>query len=423
MTTPARIPTIASPHAEAEILATVLLDPRTVALVDLAPEHFAQPPAARIWETIQAMDRSGAQVDALTVSERLREAGHNLEQEIGDIVGNSMGASNESLRAHVGIVRDCWHRRSARSIGERLRADCDADRAMQALQDLDTGTTDRWYYAPDRVAEEAQHAIDHVPEPGIPTGFERFDERLGGLHRGELVIVAARPAVGKTAMLLNVACNADMPSVVFSGEQSTRDVVRRMLSARANVPLSRLRVGGLLDADRRKAQRALEWFRSAQIHIVDRSSPSLTEVSREARRLARSHGIRLLLVDYLQRMSYELPHATREENVEHNVRGLKELARDLDLPVVVAAQVNREVDKREDKVPTLADLLHSSAVEREADVVMTLYRERAYQPDCESRLASVCVRKNRSGPTGEFSLVYAEEYVRFENPPRPGMFP
>lgn len=418
MTEPVRIATVANPSAEADLCASAMMDPRAVLAVELSPDHFSNRMAASIWETVLGMVRDGEEVNPTTVDEHLRQVGWDASNEIAAMLDNCPEQSDSSLHALAQIVRDCWRRRVARGIGQKLRQDCDPDEAMRALMALDDGQGDRWYYAPERLVGEAEHALTHVPEPGLTTGFERYDRVFGGLQRGELIVVAARPSVGKTAMVLNMACNSGSSCAVFSGEQSTRDVVRRMIASQANIPLSRLRVGGLIEDDRRKAAKAMQWFRQSQIHVIDRPSPTLTEVVRETRRLVHLHGIRLVVVDYLQRMRYELPRASREENVEHSVRGLKELARDLDIPVLIAAQVNRDVEKREDKVPTMADLLHSSAVEREADVVMTMYRERVYDPTSQSRVCNVSVRKNRSGPTGEFDLVYAEEYVRFENPER-----
>jgi replicative DNA helicase len=256
---------------------------------------------------------------------------------------------------------------------------------------------------------------------GVPTGFVDLDEQLSGLQKSALIIVGARPAMGKTAFALGIAAHAAMkakvPTLIFSLEMSHSELTQRLLVSEARVDATRIRNGKLHDTDWPKISNAIGRLGEAPIFIDDNPNLTVMEVRAKARRMkAKEGGLGLIIIDYLQLMSGRSSAENRQVEVSEISRGLKILARELEVPVVALSQLSRTLESRADKRPMLADLRESGSLEQDADVVMFLYRDEIYDPESSARgTAEVIVSKHRNGPTGKTSLAFLAHHTRFED--------
>jgi replicative DNA helicase len=267
-------------------------------------------------------------------------------------------------------------------------------------------------------------AIDEIDEacegkaPGLTTGLADLDKMLGGLHGGDLVIVGARPAMGKTALMLNMAASALMagfPVGVFSGEQGVSQITQRLIAIQGRIPVMRMRNGSLIGEDWSKLSAAVASLKDRGMYIFDKPAPTLSDIVRRARSWHYNHGIKAIYLDYLQRVKITTK-APRHEAIGEIAAGLKELARELNIPVIALAQVNREVEKRVNKRPFMGDLKDSGTIEQEADQIFMLYRDEVYNEETKDKgLAEINIEKNRHGSTGRVDLAWRGEYLRFEN--------
>ena len=265
---------------------------------------------------------------------------------------------------------------------------------------------------------------------GVPTGYHDLDKMTAGLQPSDLIIVAGRPSMGKTAFALNLieyaTTHADnsVPAVIFSLEMSKEQLVQRMLCSLAKVDAGRLRTGHLGESDWPKLTMAAGQLNDTQLFIDDTPAISVLELRSKARRLKAEHGLGLIIVDYLQLMRGSNPES-RQQEISEISRSLKALAKELGLPVVALSQLNRSLESRTDKRPMMADLRESGAIEQDADVIMFVYREAVYCEDCKSRDrtcekghekdAEIIIGKQRNGPIGTVHLTFRGEFTRFEN--------
>ena len=256
---------------------------------------------------------------------------------------------------------------------------------------------------------------------GTSTGFLDLNEKLAGLHPTDLLILAARPAMGKTALALNIAQNAALIDGVgvglFSLEMSRGQLVTRMLCCQARVEAGRVRTGKLTADDWERLLDASDALRKASIYIDDTPGVNITDLRIRAKQLkAAQPNLGLVVIDYLQLMQGEDPRASRQQQISDISRGLKILAKDLEIPVLALSQLNRAVEQRADKRPMVSDLRESGAIEQDADVIMFIYRDEIYNPDTADKgLAEVIIAKQRNGPTGTVKLVFQGQFARFDN--------
>ncbi len=268
---------------------------------------------------------------------------------------------------------------------------------------------------------EARHA--GTGSPAARTGFYDLDSILGGgFRKGRLYVLAARPSVGKSALAgnlaLNVAKTGKMPICVFSLEMSTDEYVQRFLSSESGIENNFLETGNVSDSQWQPLSVAIATLSEQQIFINDESCPSLNQIRSQVRRISSHYGgVGLVIIDYLQLMALDTDsRVNMAQRVGEISRGLKRLAKDLDVPVLALSQLNREVEHRNDKRPVLSDLKDSGAVEQDSDVVIMLYREEMYNPDTPDRgIAELVVRKQRNGPTGTVKLLFDHQFTRFKN--------
>ena len=257
---------------------------------------------------------------------------------------------------------------------------------------------------------------------GVPTGFYQLDNLAHGLHPGQLIIVAARPAMGKSTLALdfcrNAAIHNNMTSVIFSLEMDGTEISRRMISAESGVSMSRMSSGDLEDADWTKIAQVLSRCAQAPLYIDDSPNLTLPEIRSKCRRLKQQNDLKLVVVDYLQLMSSGKRVESRQQEVAEFSRSLKLLAKELDIPVVAVAQLNRGPEQRTDRKPMLADLRESGSLEQDADVVMLLHRPEAYNQDDRPGEADIIVAKHRNGPTATIPLTFLGRLSKFGNPAR-----
>jgi replicative DNA helicase len=275
------------------------------------------------------------------------------------------------------------------------------------------------------VVKESFRTIDQLSQSkelvtGMPTGFVDIDEKTSGLQKGDLIIVAARPAMGKTSLCLNIAQNATHRTGetvgIFSLEMSKEQLVLRLLCSDARIDSQRLRTGSLQEKDWARLAKAYADLSQAKIFIDDASSLTPLEMRAKCRRLKAEHGLGLIVVDYLQLMSGGGRTENRQQEISGISRSLKGLAKELGCPVMALSQLSRAPEARTDRRPQLADLRESGALEQDADVVMFIYREEEHKPTEENRgIAEIIIGKQRNGPTGSIKLAFLREYTRFEN--------
>ena len=255
---------------------------------------------------------------------------------------------------------------------------------------------------------------------GIPTGFTELDRMTAGFQRNDLIIVAARPSVGKTAFALNIAQNVatktDEVVAIFSLEMGAEQLVMRMLSSEGNINAQNLRTGDLSDEDWKKLTMAMGSLSNAQIYIDDTPGIRIAEMRAKCRRLKQERGLGMILIDYLQLIQGDGKADNRQQEVAKISRSLKALARELEVPVIALSQLSRSVEQRQDKRPMMSDIRESGSIEQDADIVAFLYRDDYYDKETENKnIIEIIIAKQRNGPVGTVQLAFAKEYSKFVN--------
>jgi replicative DNA helicase len=429
------------PHnlqAEESLLGAMLLSRDAIvdAVQIVGPDDFYKPAHGHVFDAVTSLYGQGEPVDPVTVADELRRA------DLLDHIGGS--ATLVSLQANTPAISNAG--RYARIVEEHalLRrligvAGEIAELGYEVPDDVEAAV-DR---AETMVFEVAQRRVTDTTRPlrellnasldrlealydrgesitGVPTGFTDLDDRLSGLQPSNLVIVGARPAMGKTSFALNIAAHAAMegntPTLIFSLEMSHLEITQRLICAEARVEASRMRNGRLHDSDWGKISHAVGRLGEAPIYIDDNPMITVMDIRAKARRLKSREGLGLVVIDYLQLMSGRSNAENRQVEISEISRGLKILARELSVPVVALSQLSRQLEMRADKRPQLADLRESGALEQDADVVMFLYRDEVYNSESPDRgTAEVIVSKHRSGPTGVTQLAFLDHYTKFAN--------
>ncbi len=312
---------------------------------------------------------------------------------------------------------------------ESIEASQAIDQSEQALFNVSQKFFDKAFIPISDLLAESFERVDQLHRNkgmtrGVPTGFTALDNLLGGLQRSDLIIVAARPSVGKTALALNMAEYASVHEkktvAIFSLEMSKEQLIDRLLCSQAGLDSWKLRTGNLDEDDFSRLNYGMGVLSEAPIFIDDSPLATVTEIRAKARRLQMEHGLDMIVIDYLQLMegsknSYN-NEANRVQEISQISRGLKGLARELNVPVVALSQLSRAVEQRHPKIPQLSDLRESGSIEQDADVVMFLYREDYYDKDTEKKnIADILIRKHRNGPVGDISLFFQPEQTKYYN--------
>ena len=429
------------PHnleAEQAVLGAIMLDPQTGSSVFeiLQPEDFYRDNHRLVFAAIRELFESGEPIDLVSVAEALRRQGR-LEQmggitTIADIARSVPSAANvdfyAALVAEKSLLRQLI--RIATHIAEKgyepgEEAAALLEQAEKMVLDLSLKQVKENFISIRTLLLETFEKIEYLYAnkgnlTGVPTFFNELDRMTSGWQPADLIIIAARPSMGKTALVLNMAQNAavraKVPVVIFSLEMSKEQLVQRMLCSEAMVDQQRVRTGELLDTDWPKLTRAVGPLSEAPIFIDDTVGISLAELRSKARRLKREHGLGMVVIDYLQLMTVGKRAESRQQEVAQISRGLKGIARELKVPVIALSQLNRGVEQRQDKRPIMSDLLESGAIEADADVISFIYRDEYYHPDSDKKgIAEIIVAKHRNGPVGTVELGYLKEFTKFVN--------
>ena len=422
--------------AEQSVLGSMLLDKDAIINVAsfLRSEYFYDPRHSIIYDAIIELFEAGIPVDIVTISNLLSKkrnlkkvGGRGYITELLSLVPTSAHAEEYGK-----IVRDAFVRRSLITVSAQItELSFDEAKAIGDVVDnserllfgiAQEGISTAFIHIRDLLKdayERAERADREEAFLGISSGFKDLDNLLGGFQRSDLIILASRPSVGKTSLALDFVRTAaliEMKKVaLFSLEMSNTQIVDRLLGMQANVPFWDIRTGHMNDEKFVKLADAMGQLADADLYIDDKPGQSILEIRTKARRLALEQGVDLIVVDYLQLM-----HATNKENrvleVQEISQGLKNLARELKVPVVALSQLSRAIEQRQTRRPQLSDLRESGSIEQDADVVMFIDREETYNPDTEKKgVGELIVAKHRNGPTGYVELAFVKEIASFRN--------
>jgi replicative DNA helicase len=425
-------------QAEESLLGAMLLsrDAIASAVESCRTEDFYRPAHGHIFEAICSLYAQGEPADPVTVADELKRA-DLLEAAggTGNLIGlqaNTPAIANASryarivqehalLRRLISVAGDIAE--MGYSLPEDVTAAMDRAEAM-VFEVAERRVTDSLKPLRELLAVSLDHleALYNRGDAitGVPTGFTDLDERLSGLQPSALVIVGARPSMGKTSLALGLAAHAAierrLPVLFFSLEMSHLELTQRLLCSEARVDSSRMRNGKLHESDWPKVVNAIGKLGEAPLFIDDNANLTVMEIRAKARRLKSREGLGLIVVDYLQLMSGHGPAENRQVEVSEISRGLKILARELAVPVVALSQLSRNLEARADKRPVLADLRESGSLEQDADVVLFIYRDEVYNKDSADKgAAEIIIAKHRNGPTGMTQLAFLDHFTRFAN--------
>ncbi len=407
-------------------------------LVDfVGPDDFYSPAHRLIFQSFVELYNKSKPIDLVTVKDHLESTG-SLDTmggpvylfELADSVVSSANALHHAkivrdkailrklIDASSGIITSCYEAGDVdQLLGESEKEIFNIAQAKTETNQLDSKRL------LDRVFEDLQKKYEQKSAiTGIPTSYHDFDSMTAGLQNSDLIIMAGRPSMGKTAFALNVAlraaARAEAPTVVFSLEMSMEQLMTRLLAVQAKVGLQNLRTGYIEDEDWQKLYGAADILAKAPLFIDDTPALSTLELQARCRRLKAEHGLSLIIIDYLQLMRASGRTDSREQEISEISRTLKALAKELNVPVIALSQLNRKVEERTDKRPMMSDLRESGAIEQDADIIIFLYRDAAYNKAEDNPLknhAEIIIAKQRNGPTGKCELFFKKEYTLFEN--------
>ncbi len=426
-------------EAEQAVLGAIFLEPQSLTMASeiLIPEDFYRGAHQKIYTAMLKLNDAGKAVDLITVTAEL-SAGNNLEDTGGVSYLSELAASvptaanieyyakiveeksllRRLIRTATDIAQDGYARedevevllseaeKNILEVAQRKNAG-----AFHNIKDVLVRTYDNIELMHNRQGDIT----------GIATGFAELDKMTAGFQRNDLIIVGARPSVGKTAFALNIAQNVATTTgenvAIFSLEMGAEQLVMRMLCAEGNIDAQRLRTGSLTDEDWGKLTMAMGSLSNAGIFIDDTPGVKITDIRSKCRRLKQEHGLGMILIDYLQLiLGSGRSGENRQQEVSEISRSLKQLARELQVPVIALSQLSRGVEQRQDKRPMMSDIRESGSIEQDADIVAFLYRDDYYDKESESKnIIEIIIAKQRNGPTGTVQLAFVKEYNKFVN--------
>jgi replicative DNA helicase len=423
-------------EAERSTLGSMLLDKEAIfrAMEILRPEDFYKEAHRIIFQAVVSLANRNEAVDLVTVTEELRQK--NQLEDVGGVpyltslVNAVPTAANVEFYARI-VEEKALLRGLIQTATEIVNQGYEGaeevekiiDQAEQAIFNVAQRRTTRGYTLLKDTLNEAFEKIEKIFESkggvtGIPTGYSDFDRYTAGLQPSDLIILAARPSMGKTTFALNIAQYAAVemriPTVIFSLEMSKEQLAMKLLCAEAGVDNQRIRTGALTDADWPRLSRALGRLSEARMYIDDTPGVSVMEVRAKARRIKAEEGLGLVIIDYLQLMQGRAKAESRQQEVSEISRGLKALARELSVPIIALSQLSRAVEQRTVKIPTLADLRESGSLEQDADIVLFLYRDDYYNPETEKKnITELIIAKHRNGPLGSVEFFFQKDCSKF----------
>jgi replicative DNA helicase len=428
-------------EAECGVLGSIIIDPEAIVQVTefLFPDDFYRDAHRTIYEVILQLYEQREPADFITICDELER--RNKLEDVGgasyitSLINQVPTSGNVEYYGRI-VERNAILRRLIEAAGQIAAiayqeedADVALDKAEQLIFTISQRHARSDFALLRDILSEYMNKLDQLHERrgtivGVPTGFTDLDHLTGGLQKSDLIILAARPAVGKTSLALTMAHNTAIKHqrsvAIFSLEMSKEQLVQRLLSMDAAIDQQRLRTGWIEDDEWERIVYAMGTLSEANIWIDDTAGISTVEMRSKARRLQAEHGIDLIIVDYLQLMQSMSGSGKRNENRVQEIseisRNLKGLARELNVPVLALAQLSRAVESRQSKVPQLSDLRESGSIEQDSDIVMFIYRDDVYNPETERKnIADIIVAKHRNGPVGTISLYFQASQTRFHD--------
>lgn len=428
--------------AEASLLGAILIDPDAIVRIAdaLDATDFYEERHRIIFEAISRLYEKHHPIDALTLANQLRDDG--LLENIGGATYLTELANFVPTAAHVEhyaeiIAGKAMRRRLIKASQTIVKLGYDETKTIQEV--IETAESDLFEVSQKHVKQDIQSLETILAESferldelhknkgkirGVPTGFRDLDNILAGWQKSDLVVLAARPAMGKSAVALNfahnVAVKAEMPVLIFTLEMSKEQIVDRLLAMEANVDAWNIRTGNLSDSDFEKIGLAMGTLSEAPIYIDDTPGITVSEIRTKARREQHQRQLGLIIVDYLQLMSSSTTRygsdSNRVQEMSEISRGLKLIARELNVPVIALSQLNRSVETRSPQIPQLSDIRESGSIEQDADIVMFLYREDYYNPESNRKnITDILIKKHRNGPVGTIELYFDREKQHFKS--------
>ncbi|MBO0958425.1 replicative DNA helicase [Neobacillus sp. MM2021_6] len=426
-------------EAEQAVLGAIFLEPSALTLASeiLIPEDFYRASHQKIFNVMLHLNDQGQAVDLVTVTEELAAA--KLIEDIGgvsylsDLAGSVPTAANIEYYARIVEEKSLLRRliRTATTIAsdgysredevEALLSEAEKS-ILEVAQRKNAGAFHNIKDVLVRTYDNIEEMHNRVGEiTGLETGFAELDRMTAGFQRNDLIIVGARPSVGKTAFALNIAQNVAKKTgeniAIFSLEMGAEQLVMRLLCAEGNIDAQRLRTGSLTEDDWGKLTMAMGSLSNTGIYIDDTPGVRVGDIRSKCRRLKQEHGLGMILIDYLQLiLGNGRSGENRQQEVSEISRSLKQLARELQVPVIALSQLSRGVEQRQDKRPMMSDIRESGSIEQDADIVAFLYRDDYYDKESESKnIIEIIIAKQRNGPTGTVSLAFVKEYNKFVN--------
>ena len=426
-------------EAEQSVIGSMIMDQDAIvtAMEILLQEDFYHKQYGILFDAMIELYSSGQPVDLVTLQNKLKEK--DVPQEVSSLefVGELVRAvpTSANVKYYCNIVKENSMKRKLIRVTEEIENECYAgkeslenvlDKTEHDIFALLSSRTGGDYVPIRQVVMNALEKIEKASQQdgnvtGIPTGFIDLDYRTAGLQPSDLVLIAARPSMGKTAFVLNiaqyVAFHENMCTAIFSLEMSKEQLVNRLFSLESRVDAQALRTGNLSDADWAKLVEGAGIIGDSELIIDDTPGISISEMRSKCRKYKLEHDLKLIIIDYLQLMSGSGRSTdSRQQEISDISRSLKALARELNVPVLALSQLSRAVEQRPDHRPMLSDLRESGAIEQDADVVMFIYRDDYYNKDTENKnMAEIIIAKQRNGPIGTVNLVWMPEYTRFVN--------
>ncbi len=425
-------------EAEQSVIGAMMMDRAAIiaASETLLAEDFYHSQYAVLFDSMLELFNQNKPVDFITLQNKLREKDLPPEVSSLEYINDLVAAvpTSANIRYYANIVKEKAMLRRLIKVTENIQNECYAGNEeletifantekniFQLLQSQDSGE-----YVP--IKQIVINALDRIEKAsriqgnvtGIATGFIDLDYRMSGLQPSDLILVAARPSMGKTAFVLNIAqytaFHSDLATAIFSLEMSKEQLVNRLFSLESRVDAQMLRNGNLSDTDWEKLIEGAGTIGRSRLIIDDTPGISIGELRSKCRKYKLEHQIQLIIIDYLQLMSGNGRTDSRQQEISEISRALKALARELNVPVIALSQLSRAVEQRPDHRPMLSDLRESGAIEQDADVVMFLYRDDYYNKDTDKKnIAEVIIAKQRNGPIGTISLVWLPQYTKFAN--------
>jgi replicative DNA helicase len=429
-----------SQTAEESVLGGIMLsnDAINIALESLKPEDFYRPAHQTIYLAMTQLSDKLEPVDLVTLANKLKSlssldevGGYEYLARLASIV-----PSIANIEYYTRIVKDLSLRRKVISESSEIIQEAFSeegsvaefiDYVEQKILGISSDRSKQSFFKIHGIVSEAVRSIEqrfedksNSPVTGAPSGFNKLDEITAGFQPSDLIILAARPSMGKTALCLSIAAHIGIRChkrvLIFSLEMSKEQLAIRMLCSEASVENTRVRTGRLMEGDFSKIVAAASYLTDAELFIDDTPALTPTELRAKCRRLHREKPLSMVVVDYLQLMRNPLYTNSREQEISNISRSLKALAKELNIPIIALSQLNRSLESRQDKRPMMSDLRESGAIEQDADLIMMLYRDEVYHPETEDKdIAEIIVTKQRNGPTGVAKVCFRSEFTRFDN--------